>query len=464
MKPQADNNIRVGFYICHCGQNIAAMVDCHEVANYVGTLPNVVVSRDYKYMCSDPGQELIQNDIMKCGLNRVVVASCSPLLHEHTFRKAVEAGGLNPFCFHMVNIREHDSWVHTDRKEATRKAEALARAGVARVALHARLTVKRVPIHPDVLVVGGGIAGIHAALTLANAGKKVYLVEREPSIGGHMAKFDKTFPTLDCAACILTPKMCEVGTHPNINLLTHSQVEGVSGYVGNYRVKIRRKARFVDESKCTGCLQCLARCPVQYKAYPFSTEPGKNGESHGLPAEPELEQEVRNVVDRALALHQPVRARVTTVLQDIVPVDRRSPFQDACRAPLIAILQDINRDLGYLPEAALRYVSRHTKVPLVSVYHVATFYKAFSLQPRGKHLIRVCLGTACHGRGALQVLGAIIGMLQFEPGQTTPDHKFTLETVNCLGTCALAPVVTIGSKYSGNLSAPKVNRLLQPYR
>ncbi len=463
MKEQTDGEIRVGFYVCHCGRNIAAMVDCADVASYVGALANVTVARDYKYMCSDPGQEMIQKDIKELKLNRVVVASCSPLLHEHTFRTAVEAGGLNPFFFHMVNIREHDSWVHTDREEATDKAKALARAAIERVAHHRALEVKKVPIHPDVLVVGAGIAGIHASLTLANAGKKVFLVEREPSIGGHMAKFDKTFPTLDCAACILTPKMSDVGTHPNITLLTHSQVEGISGYVGNYKVKVRRKARYVDEEKCTGCLQCIERCPVQHKAYPYSPEARRNGECHGLPADPELEPELKAVVDRALELHQPVEAPLAEVMHAVL-VDRRSPVRDAVRAPLIAVLQDINHDLGYLPEPALRYVSRRVKVPLISVYHVATFYKAFSLQPRGKHLIRVCLGTACHVRGAQQVLEAIKGKLQIEPGQTTKDRKFTLETVNCLGTCALAPVVTVDGKYSGNMTPPKVSQTLKPYQ
>jgi heterodisulfide reductase subunit A len=256
LKPE----IRVGFYVCHCGHNIASMVDCPEVARYVETLPGVVLSRDYKYMCSDPGQELVQQDIREFNLNRVVVASCSPLLHEHTFRKAVAAGGLNPFFFHMVNIREHDSWVHTDRGEATAKAKALARAAIRRVALHRALDVKQVPIHPDVLVVGGGIAGIHAALTLANAGKKVTLVEREPTIGGHMAKFDKTFPTLDCAACILTPKMSEVGTHPNITLWTCADVVKMDGYVGNYTVAVKRRPRFINEELCTGCQECISNC------------------------------------------------------------------------------------------------------------------------------------------------------------------------------------------------------------
>ena len=252
--------IRIGFYVCHCGHNIASMVDCPEVARYVGTLPGVVLSRDYKYMCSDPGQELVQQDIREFNLHRVVVASCSPLLHEHTFRKAVAAGGLNPFFFHMVNIREHDSWVHTDRGEATAKAKALARAAIRRVAHHRALEVKQVPIHPGVLVVGGGIAGIHAALTLANAGKKVTLVEREPTIGGHMAKFDKTFPTLDCAACILTPKMSAVGSHENITLWTWSEVVKMDGYVGNYTVTVKRRPRYINEGLCTGCQECISNC------------------------------------------------------------------------------------------------------------------------------------------------------------------------------------------------------------
>ncbi len=260
--------IRIGFYVCHCGHNIAAMVDCPDVARYVGTLPGVVLSRDYKYMCSDPGQEMIQMDIREHRLNRVVVASCSPLLHEKTFRSATAAGGLNPFFFHMVNIREHDSWVHTDRREATAKAKELAQAAVLRVGKHKSLEVKRVPVNPTALVVGGGIAGISAAMALAKAGKKVYLVEREPSIGGHMAKFDKTFPTLDCAACILTPKMSEVGSHPNITLWSYSEVTKVDGYVGNYTVRVKRKARYVDEDLCTGCQDCISHCVFKEPKFP----------------------------------------------------------------------------------------------------------------------------------------------------------------------------------------------------
>ena len=257
---QQNGHIRIGFYICHCGHNIASIVEVKAVADYVKTLPGVVISQDYKYMCSDPGQELIQKDIKEHSLNRIVVASCSPLLHEHTFRTAVEKGGLNPYYFQMVNIREDVSWVTTDIKAATEKAKDLARAAVQRVFYHKALETKHVKIHPDVLVVGGGIAGIHASLTLANAGKKVYLVERDPTIGGHMAMFDKTFPTLDCAACILTPKMSQVKNHPNITLWTYSDVEKVDGYVGNFKITVKRKPRYINEELCVGCMDCIEKC------------------------------------------------------------------------------------------------------------------------------------------------------------------------------------------------------------
>jgi heterodisulfide reductase subunit A len=263
-----DGEIRIGCYICHCGVNIAATVDVKAVAAAAASMPGVAISREYKYMCSDPGQELIQQDIREHTLNRIVVASCSPLLHEHTFRTAVEKGGLNPFYFQMVNIREHASWVHTDKAAATEKAIALTNAAIVRVALHKPLTPKSVSINPHVLIVGGGIAGIHAALSLANAGKKVTLVEREPTIGGHMAKFDKTFPTLDCAACILTPKMSAVRSHPNITLWTYSEVVKVDGFVGSYKVSVRRKPRYIDEKLCIGCLECIEACIYKEGKYP----------------------------------------------------------------------------------------------------------------------------------------------------------------------------------------------------
>ncbi|HOF88436.1 MAG TPA: FAD-dependent oxidoreductase, partial [Armatimonadota bacterium] len=238
--PNQGDAVRIGVYICHCGINIAGKVDVADVTQFAASLPGVVVARDYKFMCSDPGQELIQQDIREHGLNRIVVASCSPLMHEATFRRAAAEGGINPFFFQMANIREHVSWVTADKAAATEKSRALVAAAVSRVGGHEALERQRVAVKPDVLVVGGGIAGIHAALTLADSGKTVYLVEREPTIGGHMAKFDKTFPTLDCAACILTPKMSLVRQHPNITLWTYAEVADVSGYVGNFSVTVRR--------------------------------------------------------------------------------------------------------------------------------------------------------------------------------------------------------------------------------
>jgi heterodisulfide reductase subunit A2 len=270
----SERNVRIGVYTCHCGANISATVDVKAVAEFASALPNVVVSRDYKYMCSDPGQDLIRQDIRDHRLNRVVVASCSPHLHERTFRTALEVGGLNPFYFHMVNIREQASWVHENRAQATRKAKDLVRAAVRRVAFHEPLERSRVAIHPDVLVLGGGIAGIHAALTLANAGKHVYLVEKEPTIGGHMAKFDKTFPTLDCAACILTPKMSAVRSHPNITLWTYSEVTRVEGYVGNYKITVLRHPRYIDEDLCAGCLDCLEACVYKQAKIPDAFNAG----------------------------------------------------------------------------------------------------------------------------------------------------------------------------------------------
>ncbi len=256
---------RIGVYVCHCGSNIAGTVDVAAVRDWAATQlrsRGVVVAQDYRFMCSSLGQELIEREIREKGINRVVVAACSPHLHEGTFRTACEHAGLNPYLCELVSIREQDSWVHADRAAATEKAKAIVAGGVERVRHDAELVPLRVPIHPATLVVGGGIGGISAALELANAGYPVYLVEREPSLGGHMAQFDKTFPTLDCSACILTPRMVEAGSHPNITLLTYSEVERVEGYVGNFTVTIRRRARQVDESLCTGCGICWEKCPV----------------------------------------------------------------------------------------------------------------------------------------------------------------------------------------------------------
>ncbi len=255
---------RIGVYVCHCGTNIAGTVDVEDVSRWAGEVlkdRGVVISRDYKFMCSSLGQELIQKDIKEQGLTRVVVAACSPHLHEATFRNACKIAGLNPYLSELVSIREQDSWVHTDKAVATEKAKAIISGGVERTIWQTPLDPLKVPINPTTMVVGGGIAGIQAALEIADGGFPVVMVEREPSIGGHMAQFDKTFPTLDCSACILTPKMVQVGSHPNIQLLTYAEVTNVSGYVGSFQVTVKQRARSVNVEDCTGCGICQEKCP-----------------------------------------------------------------------------------------------------------------------------------------------------------------------------------------------------------
>lgn len=254
---------KIGVYVCHCGSNIAGKVDCEAVAKFAGGLRNVTVARDYQFMCSDPGQDMIIRDIHNYGLDRVVVASCSPRLHEKTFQKACQRAGLNPYLMNHCCIREHCSWVTADPAEATAKAKHIVEGSVNRVGRHSRLFSRDVEVLPDVMVVGAGISGIQAALDISRSGHTVHLVEKGPSIGGHMAQFDKTFPTLDCAACISTPKMVAVSQEPNINLLTWSEVEEVTGFVGNYTVTVRRKPRYVREDICTGCGACLEKCPTK---------------------------------------------------------------------------------------------------------------------------------------------------------------------------------------------------------
>ncbi len=254
---------RIGVYVCMCGSNIAGTVDVPAVVEAVGKLKNVVVCRYNKYTCSGPGQSDIETDIKANNLNRVVVSACSPRMHERTWRELLARAGLNPYLLEVANLREHCSWTHPAGELTTQKAIDLVTAAVERVALHDPLFPQRVPITRSAMVIGGGIAGIQASLDLARAGIPVYLVEREPSIGGHMAQLDKTFPTLDCSACILTPKMVDVGSHPKITLMSYSEVEKVEGFIGNFEVTVRRKARYVDLNACTACGNCEQACPVK---------------------------------------------------------------------------------------------------------------------------------------------------------------------------------------------------------
>ena len=255
--------LRIGVFVCECGLNIAGSVDCEDVRKSAEELPGVVVAVINKYTCADPGQQEIKRCIREYNLNRVVVASCTPRMHEPTFRNCVAEAGLNPYLFEMANIREQCSWVHLhDREAATKKAKDIVKIAVAKARLLQPQEDIKIPITDAALVIGGGVAGIQAALDLADAGHQVYLVEKEPSVGGIMARLDKTFPTMDCSICVLGPKMMDVGRHPRIKLMTYSEVEEVSGYIGNFKVRVRKKARYVDETVCNSCGRCAEVCPV----------------------------------------------------------------------------------------------------------------------------------------------------------------------------------------------------------
>ena len=255
--------LKIGVFVCHCGTNIAGTVDVRAVAEAMKAEPGVVFSTEYQDMCSEAGQNMIKDAIKEYQMDGIVVCSCSPRMHEATFRKTAAAAGLNQFMVEIANIREQCSWIHKDMPTATEKAIILARAAVAKVLLNAPLTPGESPVVKRALVIGGGIAGIQTALDIADAGFEVDIVEKEPTIGGKMTQLDKTFPTLDCAACILTPKMVDCAQHEKITIHSYSEVDSVSGFVGNFTVKIRKKARYVDEVKCTGCGVCTEKCPMK---------------------------------------------------------------------------------------------------------------------------------------------------------------------------------------------------------
>jgi len=262
---------RIGVFICHCGENISATVDCGRVAEVAGNLEGVAYSTDYKYMCSDPGQTLIKQAIKDKNLDGIVVGACSPRMHEPTFRKACSEAGLNPYLCEMANLREHCSWVHDKSEATTQRAIDIVRTLVEKVKHNKALFPIKVPITKTALVIGGGIAGIQASLDIANAGHQVVLVEKEPSIGGHMSQLSETFPTLDCSQCILTPRMVEVAQHPNITLITYAELEKLDGFIGNFKATIRKKAKSIDEKLCTGCGLCCTKCPTKKIPSEFNT-------------------------------------------------------------------------------------------------------------------------------------------------------------------------------------------------
>jgi NADH:ubiquinone oxidoreductase subunit E len=285
-----------------------------------------------------------------------------------------------------------------------------------------------------VLVVGAGIAGIQASLDLANSGYKVYLIEQSPTIGGTMAQLDKTFPTNDCSMCIVSPKLVECARHPNIELLTYAEVEKVEGEAGRFMVSVRKKARSVDSSKCTGCGVCQTACPV--RATVRVPEPVDDAED-----------ESTRTVDAIIDSHGGSLNASSTPL----------------REAMITVLQDANKTFNYLPEEVLHRISTRLGVPYAEVYGAASFYKAFSLEPRGKHIVQTCLGTACHVRGARRILEELERRLDIPAGETTKDRLFTLETVNCLGACALGPIVAVDGEFHGSMTTAKVPALLDRY-
>jgi heterodisulfide reductase subunit A len=272
---------RLGVFVCHCGINIAQNVDVNALTEYASHLNGVIVAKEYKYMCSDVGATLIKDTIKEHNLDGVVIASCSPRMHEHTFRRVASDGGVNPYRVEITNIREQCSWAHSNKEHATEKAKYLVRSAVSKALSLEPLKPSKLKVIPEALVIGGGIAGIQASLDLANDGFKVHLVEREPSIGGHMAQLDKTFPTLDCSSCILTPKMMEVANHQNIELMSYSEVVSVDGSIGNYTIKIRKKPRYIDTEKCTGCGDCATACRLKDRVISeFNQGMGKRGAAY----------------------------------------------------------------------------------------------------------------------------------------------------------------------------------------
>ena len=282
----------------------------------------------------------------------------------------------------------------------------------------------------SVLVIGGGIGGVQAALDLAGSGYKVYLLDERPAIGGTMAQLDKTFPTNDCSMCILAPKLVDAGRHQNIEIITMADVDKIEGEPGMFKVRVKKNPRFVDESKCTGCGSCWNNCPVR-----------------NIP-QPDEKEIVRP------ALEEKDLKKITTLIRN----------NENGRGTLVPLLQDINIEYGYLPENILKYVSSELDIPLSQIYNIVTFYKGFSLTPRGRYVISVCLGTACHVRGGRKIMDALERDLGIKAGQTTPDLNFTLEAVRCVGVCGLAPVVIVGEDFYGKMNQVKAQKTVGKYR
>ncbi len=423
-----DVNIQTGVFFSERINGHQSRINFQELEDYLSKIPEVAKIW-YLPSISKSNLKQVAARIRKNRLNRIIIAGNMPGFVKDFVSRALVLSGNDPSQVILADFHNYDAVAPADME----RAKAIITCAIYGVPFETATAPKEVPVNSETLVIGGGIAGIQASLEIANSNNKVYLVERESTIGGHMAMFDKTFPTLDCAACILTPKMVDVGQHKNIELLSYSEVEGISGVPGNYKVKIRKKVRYVNNN-CTGCGECETACPVTNA--PQIQAPIKYS---------------RNIEASEIE-------KVDKILHKYRHNGNGSPGEHM----LIQIMQDINLEYRYLPEYSLKYVSERLEVPLSQVYHVATFYTAFSLTPRGEHVIKVCMGTACHTRGAPLILERFESILGIKPNETTEDQKFTLLTVGCLGCCALGPVVNVDNDYH-QMSLSKIDKMIDHY-
>ncbi|MBA7523684.1 hypothetical protein ES705_15817 [subsurface metagenome] len=423
-----DENVQTAVYFSDKMNGHQNSINFQELEAYLNKIPEVVQTW-YLPEFSKSNLKKVASQVKKNQLNRIVIAGEMPGLAKDFITQALILSGNDPDNVILADFKEHGAITNAD----TERAKAIITCAVHGVSFETAAMPEEITVNSETLVIGGGIAGIQAALEIADSNHKVYLVERESTIGGHMAMFDKTFPTLDCAACILTPKMVDVGQHKNIELLSYSEVEDITGTPGNYKVKIKKKARYVNNN-CTGCGECENACPVtNIPQIQLPSEYSKNIKT------PEIE-------------------KLDKIFNKYGHCNNGSPDEHM----LIQMMQDINLEYRYLPEYSLKYLSEILKVPLSQVYHVATFYTAFSLTPRGEHLIKVCMGTACHIRGTPLILERIESILDIKPDGTTEDGKFTLQTVGCLGCCALGPVVNVDDDYH-QMSLSKIEKMIDHY-
>ena len=417
-----------GIYLCKHTNGHTDVVDISQLADYAKNFLKVPViwnHTDVDLINVNALAKIIQNK----KLERIVIAGNKPGMEKSFFSRAMVKAGKSPANVVLADFKEHGAITKSD----TDLAKAILACAINGVPFEIVADADEEPVNPATVVIGAGIAGIQASLEVADSGNKVYLIEKTGTIGGHMAMFDKTFPTLDCAACILTPKMVDVGQHPNIEILSLSEVTKVEGIVGDFKVKIRKKARYVND-KCTGCGDCLDLCPV-------SNQP-----------------QIQLSPDYSKLISSEDKQKLDNIFSNYSSNNNGSPDKQI----LIQVLQNISSEFNYLPEYSLKYVSEIMKLPLSQVYHVATFYSAFSLIPMGDHIVKVCMGTACYARGSSHILDRIESILGIKPDQTTDDKKFTLQTVGCLGCCALGPVVNVDGDYH-QMSLSKVEKVIDKY-